>query len=396
VKKWIGPLLILLLLLVAGCHESAKEKKVGRPVIQVKKTFKLQLTMVHPPYEATGTVRSEKTIMVSPKVMGYIKGIYVKEGDKVKKGQRLVVISSPEINAKFKMAEAGLKMAEQAKVEVQAHMKEALDALDAAKAGYHLAEVTYHRFRNLVKTESVSRQEFDEVEARYKSAKAGLNRAKEMIKVIEAKEAQVSAQIKAAKSQVAEARSYLNYTIVRSPIDGRVVNKMLDTGNLVAPGRPILSLADEKNYRLYVSIEESLHNLIKEGDQVTIQFATNGPIKTRVVRVVPDVDPSTRTFIVKVLIPPDEKGIRPGMFGRAVFQLPERKTLLIPYKSVVQRGQLEIAYVITSKNLCQMRLIKLGKRYGDKVEVLSGLEAGEKIIEEDVSKAIDGAQVRKG
>ena len=231
---------------------------------------------------------------------------------------------------------------------------------------------------------------------KYKAAKANLNRAKEMINVILAKETQVAAQIKAAQSQVAEAKSYLNYTVVHSPIDGRVVNKMIDAGNLVAPGRPILSLADERDYRLYVPIEESLHAMVKEGDPVTIQFATKPPIETKVTRVIPDVDPRTRTFTVKVGIPPDLKGIRPGMFGRAIFHLPEQETLLIPYKSVIEKGQLQMAYVITPQNLCQMRLIKLGKRYGDKIEVLSGLHAGETIIVEDVHQAIDGAKVQKG
>lgn len=395
-KKGIGTVFILLLLLGAGCNKSAEKKKVERPTIHVTKLYQVHKQAVHPPYEATGTVRSEKTIMVSPKVMGYIRAIYVKEGDHVKKGQKLVSISSPEINAKVKMAEAGQKAAMQAKVEVQAHLREALEALEAAKAQYHLAEVTYNRFKNLIKTESVSRQEFDEVEAKYKAAKAGLGRAREMIKVIKAKEAQVSAQIKAAQSQVAEAKSYLAYTLVRSPIDGRVVNKMVDTGNLIAPGRPILSLADEKDYRLYVSVEESLQNLIREGDPVTVLFSTHSPIETKVARVVPDVDPRTRTFTVKVLIPPAIQGVRPGMFGRAIFRLPEKTTYLVPAKAVIRRGQLEFAYVVTPDNLCQMRLVKLGKRYGDKIEILSGLEDGEKIISENVSKAIDGARVKKG
>ena len=395
-KKGIGTALIFILLFGVGCKKSSEKKKVERPTIQVSKLYEVHKQVVHPPYEATGTVKSEKTVMVSPKVMGYIQAIYVKEGDRVKKGQKLVSISSPEINAKVKMAEAGLKATMQAKTEVQAHLREAMDALEAAKAQYHLAEVTYKRFKNLVKTESVSQQEFDQVEAKYKAAKAGLSRAQEMIKVTKAKEAQVDAQIKAAQSQVAEAKSYLNYTLVRSPIDGRVVNKMIDTGNLIAPGRPILSLADEKDYRLYVSVEESLHNLIKEGDPVTVIFSSKAPFESKVVQVVPDVDPRTRTFMVKVMIPPDLQGIRPGMFGRAVFQLPEKKTYLVPAKAVIQRGQLEFTYVVTPDNLCQMRLIKLGKRYGDKIEVLSGLEEGEKIIAEDVAKAIDGAKVTRG
>ena len=395
-KKGIGAALAFILLFAVGCNKSSEKKKVERPTIQVAKLYEVHKQAVHPPYEANGTVKSEKTIMVSPKVMGYIQAIYVKEGDRVKKGEKLVSISSPEINAKVKMAEAGWKAAIQAKVEVQAHMREAKDALEAAKAQFHLAEVTYKRFKNLVKTESVSRQEFDEVEAKYRSAKAGLSRAREMIKVLEAKESQVEAQIKAAHSQVAEAKSYLNYTLVRSPIDGRVVNKMIDTGNLVAPGRPILSLADERDYRLYVSVEESLHALIREGDPATIRFSSGTPIHSKVVRVVPDVDPRTRTFIVKVLIPPDATGIRPGMYGRAIFQLPEKKTYLVPAKAVLRRGQLEFTYVVTPDNLCQMRLVKLGKRYGNKIEVLSGLTEGEKIIEEDITKAIDGARVKKG
>ncbi len=395
-KRGLGTALILVFALGIGCNRSPKEKKVQRPTIQVKKTYTVKLMTIHPPYIATGTIKSEKTIVVSPKIMGYIQHIYVKEGDRVRRGECLVTISSPEINAKLRMAEAGLKVAQQTKVEVKAHLREAKDALEAAKAAYHLAKVTYHRFQNLIKTESVSRQEFDEVEMRYKAAKATLKRTQAMIKVVMAKETQVDAQIKAARSQVAEARSYLNYTFVRSPIDGRVVNKLVDAGNLVAPGRPILMLADERDYRLYVPVEESLHSFFKPGDPVTVQFTTGPPIKTVISRVVPDVDPRTRTFVVKVMIPSNLTWTRPGMFGRASFRLPVQKTLLVPAKSVIQRGQLQMVYVITPQNLCQMRLVKAGKRYGKMVEILSGLEEGEKIIVEDVHKAIDGAKVKKG
>jgi multidrug efflux pump subunit AcrA (membrane-fusion protein) len=395
-KKIAGLSLCLLLLATIGCHETPKEKKTRRPVIQIKKTAMVLLSTVHPPYETTGTVRSEKSIRVSPKVMGYIKSIKVREGDKIKKGQILLTISSPEIDAKVKMAEANLKVAFQARNEVTAHLREAEAGLNAARAMYHLAEVTYKRFKNLISTDSVSRQEFDVVESKYKAAKSGLSRAEEMIHVVHSKQAQVEARIKAAQSMVDEARSYLSYTVVRSPINGSVTDKMIDTGNLVAPGTPILTLADENAYRLYTSVEESLHSVIQAGAPVNIQFASGRVLQSKVDRVVPDVDPKTRTFIVKVFIPLQTPGIHPGMFGRAVFQLPAKKTLTVPAQAILTRGQLQMVYVISKEHLCQMRLIKVGKRYGDKVEVLSGLEAGEKIILEDISRAIDGAKVKEG
>jgi len=395
-KKIAGLTLCLLLLATGGCHETPKEKKSARPTIQVKKTAVVLMRAVHPPYEATGTVRSEKSIRVAPKVMGYIKSMKVKAGDSVKKGQILLTISSPEIDAKVKMAEANLKVALQARKEVTAHLHEAEAGFNAAKAGYHLAEVTYKRFKNLIHTDSVSRQEFDVVEAKYKAAKSGLTRAGEMVQVVHSKQAQVEARIKAAQSMVEEARSYLAYTTVRSPINGKVVSKMIDTGNLVAPGTPILALADERVFRLYVSVEESLHDVIRAGDPVGIQFASGKVLQSKVTRIVPDVDPKTRTFIVKVLIPTQAFGIQPGMFGRAIFRLPERKTLTVPARAILTKGQIEMVYVITPGHLCQMRLVKIGKHYGDHVEILSGLEAGEKIILEDIQKAVDGAKVKEG
>jgi multidrug efflux pump subunit AcrA (membrane-fusion protein) len=395
-KKIAGLTLCLLLLATGGCHETPKEKGTKRPAIQVKKTAVALMRVVHPPYEATGTVRSEKSIRVSPKVMGYIKKMNVREGDRVKKGQILLIISSPEIEAKVKMAEANLKVALQTREEVAAHLHEAEAGLDAAKAGYHLAEVTYNRFKNLIHSDSVSRQEFDVVESKYKAAKSGLTRAGEMVQVVRSKQAQVEARIKAAQSMVEEARSYLAYATVRSPINGKVVSKMIDTGNLVAPGTPILALADESVFRLYVSVEESLHSVIRAGDPVGIQFASGKVLQSKVDRVVPDVDPKTRTFIVKVLIPSQASGIQPGMFGRATFQLPGQKALLIPARALLTKGQVEMVFVVTPEQFCQMRLVKVGKHYGNDVEILSGLESGEKIILEDVQKAVDGAKVKEG
>ena len=121
-------------------------------------------------YEATGTVSAKDASTLSSKIMGVVKAVYVKEGDRVKKDQVLVDIDPRQVKAQLLQAEAALSEARKAE-------SAALSAQHAARASADLAKATYDRYVNLMKTESASRQEFDEVNARFRQAEAALGQA---------------------------------------------------------------------------------------------------------------------------------------------------------------------------------------------------------------------------
>ncbi|MHC4608550.1 MAG: efflux RND transporter periplasmic adaptor subunit, partial [Planctomycetota bacterium] len=164
------------------------------------------------------------------------------------------------------------------------------------------------------------------------------------------------------------------------PIDGVVVTKHMEPGDLAVPGKPVLTLQDPRNLRLEVQVPERCAEKAAIGREVRVRIdALQGELRGIVDEVSPVADPKSRTFLAKVALPEDP-GLRPGMFGRLLEDCGRRKVLLIPSSAVEKVGQLETVRVLGKDGRARDRHVRTGKRVGDDVEVLSGLEAGEKVV----------------
>jgi RND family efflux transporter MFP subunit len=169
---------------------------------------------------------------------------------------------------------------------------------------------------------------------------------------------------------------------------------------MAAPGVPLLTIESGTDYRLEAAVQESQINNIHLRDQVRVQIDALGPqeLAGTVVEVVPTADPASRTYLVKISIaPPDgnQQIIRSGLYGKARFIIGQTQALTIPRKAVVERGQLTSVYVVDQSGVARMRLVKTGKTYTDRVEMLSGLSEGEQIVIDGVEAVSDGSRVRE-
>jgi RND family efflux transporter MFP subunit len=180
---------------------------------------------------------------------------------------------------------------------------------------------------------------------------------------------------------VREAETILSYTRIRAPYDALITERHADPGTQAAPGMVLLTLEDTRRFRLEASVGESKIGVLRRGiaTQVTIDALGDSLLAGRVSQILPAADPASRSFLVKVDLPPDAR-MRSGLYGRARFIEGERKALRIPRTAVVERGQLKAAYVVGEDHVARLRYLTLGKRSGEQVEVLSGLEAGERIV----------------
>jgi membrane fusion protein, multidrug efflux system len=164
----------------------------------------------------------------------------------------------------------------------------------------------------------------------------------------------------------------------------------------------LIVVEDTANYRLEAAVEDAQISKIKLNDPVQVQIDALGPdgIPGRVAEIVPASDPATRSNIVKVSLsmdqgkPSQRAQIRSGLYGKALLVVGQKKALLVPRKSIIPQGQLEGIYVVDGSDLAHLRLVKTGKSYGESVEVLAGLMAGEKVVVENVGAVRDGSQVR--
>ena len=205
-------------------------------------------------------------------------------------GQTLIVLDRRDL-------EANLRRAEAARAEAESAIDETESAIAAARANFELARVTHKRFQDLLANASVSQQEFDESQARLRSAEAALEMAASKRRQIEARRSQ-------AEAEIAAARVALGYATLTAPFAALVTERKADPGSLATPGAPLLTLEREGNPRLEASIDESRLGLVRVGESVAVEIdGLNRTVSGRVAEIVPSIDAATRSFTVKIDLP---------------------------------------------------------------------------------------------
>lgn len=329
-------------------------------------------------YRASGTVRARYTAAIAAKIAANILEIGVQTGDRVKAGQTLIVLDRRDLEAQVRRSEA-------ARAEAESAVAEAESAIAAARTNLELARVTHKRFEDLLAKASVSQQEFDESQARLQNAEASLEIAASKRRQGEARRGQ-------ADTEIAAARVALSYATLAVPFAGLVTERKADPGSLTTPGAPLLTLEREGNLRLEVSMDESRLGLARIGENVAVELdALNRTVAGRVAEIVPSVDAATRSIKVKIDMP-SLPGLRSGMFGRGVFAVGKRGTLLVPRSAVLERGQIRSVYVV-SGDTARLRFVTLNEERDNQREVLSGLRAGERIVVAPPPFLADGGRV---
>jgi multidrug efflux pump subunit AcrA (membrane-fusion protein) len=345
--------------------------------------------------ERVGTVRAHISSTLQSKVMGRILAVHVQPGDRVQAGQVLVEIDAREIEAQRVKAQAAADELSAALQEVEANVQAAAQAQAAAKAQADLATATYTRFKGLYEQGAVSRQQFDEAEARWKAAQAELARASEMYSAATNRLQQVRAKQEQVAADRRQVESLLDYTAVRAPYEGLVTEKYVNVGDMAAPGLPLVAVEDPTDYRLEIWVPERRLADIALGREVGVVIDALGAqrILGTVVEIVPNANPMSRSGLVKVQVPP-LPSLRTGLFGRAFFTAHQAEALTIPREAVFERGQLRGVYVVDGRNVAHLRWITVGREKDGKVEVLSGLDAGERIVAARVPGLEEGSRIQ--
>lgn len=333
-------------------------------------------------YEATGTVRARTTSTISSKVMGYVQQVSVQVGDHVREGQSLITLDARDLDVSLRRAESG-------RAEVQSAIPELENATAAAAANLDLAQTTFKRMEELAAKKSISNQELDEASARLKAAQAN----HEMMR---SRRAQVSSKIATVEQEVRAAGIMREYAKLAAPFSGVVITRTVEPGNLATPGVPLLTIEQDGLYRLEASVDESKLTSVRVGQAVeaVIEAASQDAhrkLNARVSEIVPSVDSASRSYIVKLDLPATPQ-LRTGMFGRAIFPLGVQKVVAVPLAALMERGQLQSVFVVED-GAAHTRLVTTGRRTGNAVEVLSGLNAGDKVVLPLPPGLEDGARV---
>ncbi len=378
-----GSVVIVAALGLAACGGGKKESEVQAAAPAPMRLSVATAAEVNWPIqvEASGAVAARTDAKIASRVMGYIRDVKVREGETVKAGQTLVVVEAEELTAQTLSAQAAAQAARDA-------MAEAEQGINSARANLDLANKTFARMQDLHAKHSLTDQEFDEAAARQRMAEAGLRMAEQRKK-------QAQSGIEAASQQARAASIQAGYTSLVAPFSGVVTARNADPGSLAVPGAPLLTIERAGAFRLEVGVGEDWVARLHMGQPAEVHIdGLDRSFNGRVSEIVPSVDPGSRTFTAKIDLP-QEPGLRSGLFGRATFQFGDRKTIAAPETAVSDRGQTKWMFVVDN-GVARARIVTLGERHGELVEVLSGVSAGEHVVAPAPAGLVDGTPVESG
>lgn len=345
--------LIWVVALSVSCGTAQKQALSEAQVTHKVEIETVRLSNVPVPITAVGTTEPYARATPGTRILGRVASVAVEEGQRVTSGDVLVRIEGGDLSAK---------------------RQQAVSALREAKAVRDNAEAQVKRIRNLFEEKAVSKQSLDETETAFERARAN---------------------VVAAEGALMEVDANLGYTAVSSPLDGIVVQKFVEPGDMAAPGAPLFTVEQQDPMKVTVQISERDLSYVQVSQPVVVRVeATRNSqdLAGKVEAVIPSGDPRSRTFEVRVVLENKDASLQSGMFARVQFQKDMRPGVLVSSSVVVKQGQLRGVYVI-DKGKARLRWVRLGKVFGDKVEVISGLSAGDQIITSKIEGLLDGQHV---
>jgi RND family efflux transporter MFP subunit len=329
-----------LLLLVSGCGTQSSETNEAQPQDVSCVTGQAVLQSVPLNVTATGGLEADKSVMVSTRMMGWVRKVHVIEGQVLHQGDPLVSIDDADLRAKKAQAEAGIT---------------------AAGAVLANAERMAARFKNLFAEKSVSRQQLDDV-------LTGRDRA--------------AAGVEMAKAGLREVNVHLSYLDIVAPVDGVVTRKMAEEGSMANPGMPLIALESTGRMKVVAYLGEKDVSLVKAGDLVEIDVTSLADARFTVplARVIQSANPGSRTYDIEAYLDNADGRLKSGMFARVTVPVGTREAILVPQEAIINRGQLTGVWTVDAQNTIHLRWIRLGYEMGGQVEVLSGLTGHETVV----------------
>lgn len=375
-------------LMLAACGEAPKPAPAQRALSA--QVITAQYRTIPDTVQVPGSVQPRQRIALSSQINGFVHSVSVKAGDYVGAGQVLVTLDARDAQSQKDTAQASIEEAQAGLEEARKGAQVAADMRNAAKANSDLAAATFQRFQKLFDSKSLSPQELDEARARRDAAAADLAAKETMVAAAQDRMKQVQAKIAQASAQSRRADVLVGYTVIKAPAPGRVAERQVDPGSAIFPGSPLIVLETTASPQVLAEIPTSQLTALRIGLEVNVRISDSGPAtKGRVAEIVPLSNPATHTVQFKVDLPPGFAAPT-GSYASVEVPLGSRNALLVPLKVVRETGQLTGVFVVDSGSKARFRLVKVAPFDTEQVELLSGIEPGEKIVSALSDDLVDG------
>ena len=293
-----------------------------------------------------GVVEAVNQATVSAQTSGRIIELPFDVDDFVEKGEVIVRFRDNEQRARFDRAQASLSEAE---------------------ARHAEAETQFKRLQEIYTQKLVSKAELDRAEADFNAA---------------------NARLAAAEAAVEEAREQLEQTVVRAPYSGIVVERHVQLGELANPGTPLMTGLSLEHLRVVTDLPQSLITDVRKQPRATVYLPDGESINSESLRVFPYAQANTHTFRVRVNLPEGRHGVYPGMLLKVGFEGERNERLVVPAGAIARRGELSAVYVLSPQDELQFRQVRIGNERNGLVEILAGVEAGERVVTDPVAAAV--------
>jgi len=345
VKKFVSTALVLVI--VAGAMFAWRHFQAGSSAGGPAKSAPAPVAVVLAParidalprvVEALGTTRALEAVEITPRISSIVTSIHFEGGEEVEAGEVLVELENAEERADLAEAEAAV--------------------IDSRSQ--------FQRARSLAKTQVVSESQLLQLEATMKADEARL--------------------------RAAQAR--LEQTIIRAPFHGFTGLRSISAGSLVTPGTVITTLDELSSVRLDFAVPETFLNFVAEGLEVSARSVAypDQLFSGQVATVDTRVDPVTRAVTARAELPNPQNLLKPGMFLTVRIEGPARETLLIPEAALVPEGDRQFVFVEREGTARRVE-VAIGRRMPGEVEILQGLEPGDRVVVEGTQKVVDGTPV---
>jgi multidrug efflux pump subunit AcrA (membrane-fusion protein) len=359
-------------------------KQTGEPAVAVQPVPAATITVQYEPVpavvEVPGSVQPRDRISLSSQINGFVREMHVRAGDSVKKDQILVTLDARDAQSQKAGTQAAIDEAQAALSEARMSHQASVEMQAAAKASMELAGQTFIRYQKLFESRSISPQEFDEVRMRRNASTAELASREAMVAAAEDRIKQAEARISQAKAQAGRVDVMLGWAEIKAPSSGRIVQRLADPGTAIFPGTPLLVIESIDRPQVLANIPTEHVGSLHLGASVRLRDPeTAKASEGRISEIIPLSDPATHSIQFKIDLPSNSP-MTSGQYVKVEVPAGTRDALLAPRAAIRQTGQLTGMFVVGSTSKAQFRLVKVAPYDAARVEILSGLQPGERVI----------------
>jgi RND family efflux transporter MFP subunit len=373
----VSAVIVVLLAAVTGCgHSGRTSTTVSADAAPRAAVVKVRRTPLSNSFSIAGEFLPYQEVELHAKVAGYIRNINVDIGDRVRTGQVLAVLEIPELSAELQGAGAGVRHS-------QEEITRAQNEVSRAEADHDALHAAASRLREASATRPglIAEQELDDATAKDRSAEAQVEAAKSALSASRQ-------QLEVSQADQQHYAALSEYSRITAPFDGVVTWRYADTGSLIQAGTsnvssmPVVKLSQVNVLRLRISVPESLAASVQDGEPADIRVkATDEHLSGKVIRSTDSLDRSTRTMQVEVDVPNRDYKLTPGMYADVSLRIQnDPNALTLPLQAINRSADKTTALFVNSENHVEEREIHTGIEGSDRIQILSGLNEGDRVI----------------